>query len=148
MHKVISAQVDMLSLTRLLPPAPRNRVRCGRPLPPEVDRTRSAVDARSTTIRYAAGVSGMVAAWRCLTDSQLVDVNREVDPRRSALKGGHAVQLRGRHPEVAGGINPHRVDPQQARILDESRDFPVRRYLDHPQPVSVTDVDVPGGVDR
>jgi hypothetical protein len=45
-----------------------------------------------------------------------------------------------------GVVDPHRVDPQQARILDERRYY--RRDLDRTLPIGVADVDVTRSVDR
>lgn len=96
----------------------------------------------------SANSSGMIVAGWLLANPELVDAHGELDPGGPALKRGHAVQLRRGHPEIASAIDPHRVDPQQARILDDRRHGPFRCDFDYPRPIGVAGVDIPGGVDR
>ncbi|GEL40243.1 hypothetical protein MEX01_08340 [Methylorubrum extorquens] len=64
---------------------------------------------------------------------------------RAAPEQGKAIDLCCRHPEPSGGIDPHRVDLEQARVLDQARDGAVRRDPEDASRVRVADEE--GSVD-
>src|ERR1700712_2110585 len=89
----------------------------------------------------------MIVGWRSIADVYRENLHCILDTRLAVVEVGGAVHLGGRHPQPTIRGDPHGINPDEARIVDQGRDFSRWRDLKNRAMVRVRDVDVPLKID-
>lgn len=92
-------------------------------------------------------ISSMINRTRPDTNIDGEDVKRFDNVVRPVVEGNPTTQLGGGQPQLASGVDPHGVDPEQAGVLDEGGARAVGCDLLDGQAVRVRAVDVAARVD-
>jgi hypothetical protein len=64
-------------------------------------------------------VSAMIAGWRSITDIYSENLHRVLHGRLAIIEVGGAVHLGGRYPQSTIRRDPHGINPDEARIVDQ-----------------------------